>query len=100
MIVANGVNPETNRKVLEMAKKYTMVKAALGIYPIEALQQEIKEGDYPLQQNIFDVDEEIAFIKKQKEKMVGIGECGLDDHHVKGKLESQKKVFEKMIGLA
>ncbi|MBI1969264.1 TatD family hydrolase [Candidatus Woesearchaeota archaeon] len=100
IIVANGVNPETNRRVLELAKKYAIVKAALGIYPIEALQQEIKEGEYPLKPNVFDVNEEIDFIRKQKNHIVGIGECGLDDHHVQGKLESQKKVFEKMIGLA
>ena len=44
IIVTNGINPETNRKTVEIARKYDIVKAALGIYPIRQLQKEIKEG--------------------------------------------------------
>jgi len=36
-ILTAGINPETNRKTLELAKKYDIVKPALGIYPINQL---------------------------------------------------------------
>ena len=99
-IISNGVNPETNRLTLELAKKYPIIKAALGIYPIDALSKEIEEGDYPLKPNVFDVDEEIKFIEKNKNNIIAIGEVGLDDHHVKGHLEKQKEVFQKLISLS
>jgi TatD DNase family protein len=100
-IISNGVNPETNRKTLELAEQYKIIKAALGIYPVDALAEEIKQGDFPLTKpNVFDVDEEIAFIKKNKNKIVAIGEVGLDNHTLPGMLNKQKKVFEKLITLA
>ncbi len=100
-IITNGINPETNRKTLELQEKYQdIVKAALGIYPIDALNTEIKRGDYPLKSNEFDFDEEIEFIKKNKSKIVAVGEIGLDyfwdsTHH-----EQQKDNFRKLLELA
>jgi len=35
-VVLSGVNPEANLEVLEYAKKYPLIKASLGIYPIDA----------------------------------------------------------------
>src|SRR3989338_3833360 len=35
-IISNGLNPESNRRVLELGKKYDIIKCALGIYPQEA----------------------------------------------------------------
>ena len=34
IILTAGINPETNRKTLELAKKYDIVKPCLGIYPV------------------------------------------------------------------
>ena len=31
--VTSGINPESNRKALQLAKKYNIVEASLGIYP-------------------------------------------------------------------
>ena len=99
VILTAGINPETNRKVLEIAEKYDIVKASLGIYPIETLQKEIESGGYPLKNNIFNIDEEIGFIQKNKGKIMAIGEVGLD--YSKGEEpKNQKKIFEKMISLA
>jgi len=92
-IITNGVNPETNRKSLEISDKYGIVKPALGIYPMDALSREINKP------NIFDVDEEINFIRKNKNKIAAIGEVGLDYKNGKDK-EKQKEVFIKMISLA
>lgn len=100
-IITNGVNPETNRKVLDLSKKYPIIKAALGIYPIDALAQEVQLGEHHLTAPIpFDVDEEILFIKHQKDSIIAIGEIGLDNHWVKGKLDHQREVFHKLLDLA
>ena len=98
-IITNGINPETNRLTLEISKKYDIVRAALGIYPIDALQKEIEIGEYPLKPNIFDLDKELAFIEKNKQNIVAIGEIGLDFKY-SNKKDKQKEVFKKMLILA
>ncbi len=99
IILANGINPETNRKVLEFAKKYKNVKAALGIYPIEALQKEMDSGEYPGDDNKFDLDKEIEFIKKNKDNILALGEIGLD-YKMSDDREQQINVFKKLLMLA
>lgn len=98
-IISNGINPETNRLTLEIAKKYDIVKAALGIYPIDALQKESEIGEFPLKPNVFDLDKELNFIEKNKQNIVAIGEIGLDFKYSNKKNE-QKEVFKKMLNLA
>ena len=97
--VTSGINPETNRKSLQLAEKFGIVKASLGIYPINTLQKEIESGDFPLKPNVFDVDEEIKFIEKNKNKIAYVGEIGLDYALIKDEKE-QKDLFLKMISLA
>ena len=99
-IITNGINPETNRKTLELAEKYDIVKAALGVYPIDVLRKDIEEG-YPLKDEQFDIDSELDFIKKNKNKIIALGECGLDFVRSDAfQRKGQIKVFEKMIALA
>lgn len=99
IILTQGINPETNRKTLELASKYDIVKAALGIYPPETLQKEIDAGEYPLKKNIFDIDEEINFIEKNIDNVTAFGEVGMDysQGEDSGK---QKETFSKFIGLS
>ena len=61
IIVTNGVNIDNNRRVLELSSKYKEVKAALGMYPIDALKLKDKE-----------IEEEIDFIRANKNKIVAI----------------------------
>ena len=98
-IITNGIDPITNRKTLELTKRFDNVLAALGIYPMSALREEVKEMDYPLKLEKFDVDSEIEFIKKNKDNIIAIGEVGLDFSKVQDKKE-QYDVFEKMIKLS
>ena len=88
IIVSNGVNYESNRKILEFASKFKEVKAALGIYPIDAL----KMSDSG-------IDAEIKFIKENKDKIVAIGEVGLDLKE-SSNLKKQEENFIKFINLA
>jgi len=99
VIVESGINPETNRKALEMAKKFDIVKASIGIYPINVLQKEIETGDFPMKPNKFNIDEEIKFIEQNKKNIAYVGEVGLDYLKLKDEKE-QKKLFLKMIELA
>jgi len=48
IMICNGVGPKrkSNKKVLEIAEKYDLVDAALGVYPIDALEMSNKEFDY------------------------------------------------------
>ncbi|MBU1200981.1 MAG: TatD family hydrolase [Nanoarchaeota archaeon] len=87
-IICNGINKETNRKVLELSKKHDLIKAALGFYPCEC--DKISEKKF---------DEEIEFIRKNKRNIVAIGEVGLDKKH-DNDFEKQKKCFSKAIDLA
>ena len=98
-IITNGINPETNRRALEIAEKYGIVKPALGIYPIDALQNEIARGEYPLKDNVFDVEDELKFIEKQREKIVAIGEIGLDFSQSEQR-DEQNEVFIRLLELA
>jgi len=87
LIVNNGLNSETNRKTLELSSKYKNVKAALGLYPTDALK-------------IKNVDEELDFIRKNKDKIVAVGEVGLDYYWEKQKKKEEKEIFQKIIDLA
>ncbi len=99
-IVTSGVNRESNRRSLEIAKKYSdVVRVSLGLYPLDALNKEIKADGFVRDIERFDVDEEIEFIKKNKNKIVGVGEVGLDFNFRDCEKEEQKKNFLKVIEL-
>jgi len=100
-VITSGVNKTTNRKALEICKKYKdIVYVSLGLYPIDALAKEMEAGEFPRHVENLDVDEELEFIKKNKSKIVAIGECGLDFHWDTKHKEEQKKTFLKVIELA
>jgi len=86
IIISNGTNLEKNKKVLEISKKYDIVKPAFGIYPTEAETMSEKE-----------INETLKFIEKNKP--FAIGEVGLDLNHGKN-LEKQKIVLKKLIDIA
>jgi len=93
VIINNGVTVDSNRKVLELAKKYDIIKPALGIYPVHAAQ--MKEEDF---------DAELDFISKQD--IIAIGEVGLDylkgddNPHGDKYKDKMRQCFEKFIRLA
>ncbi|MDD5650152.1 MAG: TatD family hydrolase [Candidatus Nanoarchaeia archaeon] len=88
IIITNSVNLDSMKKNLEIIKKYKNVKLALGIYPLHCL--EISEEE---------LDKEIKLIKENKDKIVALGEIGLD---FKESLEKEKQIYnlKKFIVLA
>jgi TatD DNase family protein len=92
-VIVNGVHPKSNRAILDLAKKYPLVKPALGYYPTHVIEDSEEQ-----------FDEELAWIAKQKP--MALGEVGLDykmsDENPWGdeKKNEMKQAFEKFIALA
>jgi len=90
-VISNGLSFEDNKNVLKLSKKYDIVDAALGLYPTEAGTISNKDLDKILNQ-----------IEENKEKIVAIGEVGLDYYWTKedNKKQRQKEVLSEIIKLA
>jgi TatD DNase family protein len=106
-LVQSGVNPETNRKSLELSEKYDIVSSSFGIYPIDALVKEVESGEaegFVRKIEEFDVDEELKWIESNADSCVAIGEIGLDYNWKEFQTEEmrgkQKEVFRKCLELA
>ncbi len=79
-IITIGTDLESSKKSVEIAEKYAMVFAAVGIHPTECA--DVPDRD-------FEMIEELA----QHEKVVAIGEVGLDYYHMRAPKEVQKNAF-------
>ncbi|MBI2003961.1 TatD family hydrolase [Candidatus Pacearchaeota archaeon] len=89
-ILTAGTDPKSNRKILELKKRFPNIEIAWGIYPTEALKLSNLE-----------IDKEIEFIKKNKYNMLGIGEVGIDlKENSEETLEKQKENLKKFVNLA
>lgn len=85
--INNGSDREYNKEVLELVKEYDNMYGALGIHP-EAVD------DYSL--------DDIEFIKNNlsNEKIVAIGEIGLDYYYTKENKDEQISLLEMQLSLA
>ena len=101
-IISSGINPPSNRKVLELSKKYNLVKCSFGLYPVDSILNKIKhlELDIPRYVEEFDPDKELEWIEENKDFCVAIGEIGLDYKIIPGTEDLQKEVFIKALRLA
>ncbi|MBT3835839.1 TatD family hydrolase [Candidatus Woesearchaeota archaeon] len=101
-IVVSGVNTASNREVLALSKKYPIIKASLGIYPIDALG--LADGETGLARQIgkIDLDEEFTFMEEHQDEFVSIGEIGMDFNWADKEktLEQQSETFRKIIRFA
>lgn len=97
-IISNGTTPISNLRVLELSKKYDIIKPAFGMYPMSALNKESLNGEAP-EFYEFDADECVEMIRKHKKEIIAIGEVGMDFKYSQDK-EVQKEHFQKMIDLA
>lgn len=90
LILSHGVNPATNRATLGFAVDHpTIVRTALGMYPIDALALDDAA-----------IDAELAFIRRHAADICAIGEVGLDFKEDAAQHERQKEIFRKCIALA
>ena len=86
-IILNGIDKESNKQVLELSNKYENVYAAIGYD--HSVVNKVK-------------DEDILLLEEQikNNKVVAIGEIGLDYYWVKDNKEKQKELFIKQLDLA
>ncbi len=86
-MIVIGFDKETNARAIKLAEKYPFIYATVGFHPTDA--KYIKPKDYEL------------LVKQLKhEKVVGIGECGLDFYWDKEYIDEQIEVFKRQIELS
>ena len=88
VIVTNAVDPASNRKCLELQDRHDIVKAALGIYPVNAVEMDASG-----------ISKEIAFIRENGSRIAAIGEIGLDYQETEDR-SKQHEVFGRLLELA
>lgn len=86
-IICAGYSLEKSKEAIKISEKYSHIYAICGISPND------------LTENTFKELEEIEEISKNN-KVVGIGEIGLDYYWNKDNKEFQKEVFKKQIEIA
>lgn len=86
-IIVNGCSIESCKEVLELTKKYDIVYGAIGLHPLEL--DTFTEDDFIwLEEHIND------------DKIVSLGEIGLDYHYDDTDKEKQNYVFKKQLEIA
>ncbi len=86
-IVNAGVDTETSEKCIELAERYGQVYAACGFHPNDAALHKIS-----------DVEALKSLI--QHEKVVAVGETGIDLYRDRAPLDLQKKFFIRQLEIA
>ena len=86
-IVVVGFDRPTITRAMELIEAYDFIYAAIGWHPVDAIDM---------------TDEDLDWIKKLSEhqKVVAIGEMGLDYYWDKSPKDVQKEVFRRQIALA
>ena len=86
-IIVNGCDMESNLEVLELTKKYDIVYGAIGFHPTEL--DNFNENDLIWLEKHIDDD-----------KIVALGEIGLDYHYDNTDKEKENYVFKKQLEIA
>ena len=86
-VIVPAVNLETSLKILELSKEYEQIYCALGIHPCDVSKSN---------------PDEINEIEKllSHDKVVAVGETGLDYYWDTSNIEQQKDLFRKQIRIA
>ena len=88
-IITNGTRLDSNHNVLEIADKYDIVHAALGLHP--TFVNKVDDNEY---------NKIIELIRKSKDKIAAIGEIGLDNKYPEINKKKQLEYFKGFIEIA
>ncbi len=98
-IITIGSDMKGNEGAIEISKEYDFIYCSIGLHPHDAkdFNEEIynRIKDWATKYKIQDLSSE-----KQKNKVVAIGEIGLDYHYDNSPRDIQKKVFLRQLLLA
>jgi TatD DNase family protein len=86
-MIVIGFNEKTNKRAIEIAEKYPNIYATVGYHPTEAAS--VTKDDFDILN---------TYVKH--DKVIGIGECGLDFYWDKDHEEEQLNVFKTQIELS
>lgn len=89
-IIVPAVNLKDGRSVLDIVKKREGLWELIGLYPGEGQKKEEWKEDL----------QEIEKMVMEEEKIVGIGEIGLDGYWNKRNLEMEKEMFAEQLKMA
>ena len=86
-IIVNGCDMKSNLEVLKLTKKYDIVYGAIGFHPTELNDNE---------------EDAIKFLEEHvnDDKIVAIGEIGLDYHYDDTDKNKQQNIFKKQLLIA
>ena len=104
-IISNGLNIADNRATLALAERHDIIKAAIGLYPVDAVLPEmVAMGvEYPRDTDgpVPSADEGVAWVAAHVDEAFAVGEVGLDHYWVPEALwERQEQVFRRLIRIA
>jgi TatD DNase family protein len=102
-VIVNGLEPRSNRAVLELCARHDHLLPAVGIYPVDAMTGVLDRDAWPLEfppPRLFDVDEEIAWIDAHADDVAAIGECGLDQYWIQEHADEQERVLRALCRVA
>ena len=86
-IIISGYSRDTIKETLDLIDKYNDLYATIGYHPSEA--------DITNESDLIVLEEQL-----QREKVVGIGEIGLDYHYGSDNKEKQIELFRKQMEIA
>ena len=90
-VISAGYSLEGSKKAIELSKKYDFIMATCGISPNDIPQTE---------EELWKVLEQIEDLVKNNDKVLAIGEIGLDYHWNKENIDLQKLAFVNQIKMA
>ncbi len=90
-VINCGTSPESNRRTLELAEEYGIVKPALGYYPTSVVED-----------GLGSLTKELRFIEKKQSEITAISEVGLEFQKVsdKNKREVMVEAFKRIVQLS
>lgn len=86
-VIINGCDLKTNEEAIEISNSYPFIYATVGFHPSEI--DKIKEEDY------LKLEEQL-----KNDKVIGIGEIGLDYYWNDSNKEEQKNMFKRQLDIA
>lgn len=89
-MVVIGIDEGSSRLAIELSKQYPTLFASVGVHPSES------ENMFEMQATSTQFIEDML----KEDKVVAIGECGIDLYHEDYNLEYQQHVFKNQIELA
>jgi TatD DNase family protein len=102
-IISNGLNIVDNERVIALSQKHSIVRPAIGFYPVDAVLPEMLEMgiDYPREVEMHSAEETVNWIRAHVSEAVAVGEIGLDHYWVPEALwEKQETIFRELVTVA